>query len=504
VPRAFILSFAALALAAPSHNALRAQQKTTVTQAGDVSIVAMAMLPMSTSSEAARTHATLGQRALDMGHGPDATRHFQQAVAADPTSAFAQLGAANASTSFADYDAKLSAAAKLAPNASRAEQLQIAIARKTLVNDYVGAEASARELIAAEPKNPRSHLALATVQQQMGREPDARRTMERALAVAPSFSPAYRQLAYSYMTAQPTDPPKAKAYVEKLVALEPTEPQAFIAQGSYFRATNQLPLAKRAYSRAAELDPTMALPVQQRGHVESFLGEYDAARADYDAAAKLGKQNEAGSYRMFGALVSAHAGKPKESIAQLDRLVDDVDGMNLSDPVGAKVNALTAEIQIAIATGDFESASRAIARRTPLVREQVAKASDEAVKHITESNIAYYDGLLAARQGEAATAKAKSDEIMRIVADTKDPQKDQPAHAILGVLALEQKDYKGAVAHLEQANPNDIYLRYERALALDGAGRTADAKALFGKIAQYNFNGADVAVVRAEARKRAQ
>jgi tetratricopeptide (TPR) repeat protein len=327
VSRVFILSLAALALAAPSHHALRAQQKTTVTQAGDVANVAMAMLPMSTSSATARMHATLGQRALDMGHGPEATRHFQQAVAADPTSAFAQLGAANASTSFADYDAKLSVAAKLAPSASRAEQLQIAIARKTLVNDYVGAEASARDLIAAEPKNPRSYLALATVQQQMGREVDARRTIERALTVAPNFSPAYLQLAFSYMTAQPTDPPKAKAYVEKLVVLEPAEPQAFIAQGSYFRATNQLPLAKRAYTRAAELDPTMALPLQQRGHVESFLGEYDAARADYDAAAKLGKQNQAGSYRMYGALVAAHAGKPKESIAQLDRLVGDIDGM---------------------------------------------------------------------------------------------------------------------------------------------------------------------------------
>jgi Tfp pilus assembly protein PilF len=503
VPRAFILSLAALALAAPSHHALRAQQKTTVTQAGEVSFDVIAMLPMSTSSVPAKIHATLGQRALDMGHGPEATRHFQQAVEADPTSAFAQLGAANASTSFADYDAMLSAAARLAPSASRAEQLQIDIARKTLVNDYGGAEASARALVAAEPNNPRSHLALATVQQQMGRELDARRTMEQALAVSPNFSPAYLQLAFSYMTAQPTDPPKAKPYVEKLVVLEPREPQAFITQGSYFRATNQLPLAKRAYSRAAELDPAMALPLQQRGHVESFLGEYDAARADYDAAAKLGKQNEAGSYRMYGALVAAHAGKPKESIAQLDRLVDDVDGMNLPDPVGAKVNALTSEAQIAIATGDFGAASRAIARRTPLAREQVAKASDENVKRITESNIAYYDGLLAARQGDAATAKAKADEIMRIVAANTDPQKDQPAHAILGVLALEQKDYKGAVSHLDQANPNDIYLMYERALALEGAGRSADAKALFGKVAQYNFNGADVAVVRAEARKRA-
>jgi tetratricopeptide (TPR) repeat protein len=248
----------------------------------------------------------------------------------------------------------------------------------------------------------------------------------------------------------------------------------------------------------------MSLPLQQRGHVDSFLGDYDAARADYDAAIKRGKQNDVGSIRMYRAFVAAHAGNPRQAIAELDQLVVDIDGMNLPDPVGAKVNALTAEIQIAVESGDLASASRAIARRTPLVREQVAQASDEAVKRLTEANVAYYDGLLAARRGDATTAKAKADDIMRIVAATTDPQKDQPAHAILGVLALEQKDYSGAVQHLGQANPNDIYLMYERALALEGAGRSSEAKALFGKIARFNFNGADVAIVRADAVKRAR
>jgi uncharacterized protein HemY len=184
--------------------------------------------------------------------------------------------------------------------------------------------------------------------------------------------------------------------------------------------------------------------------------------------------------------------------------VTDVDGMNLPDPVGAKVGVLTAVTQIAIQIGDFESASRAIAQRTPLVREQVAQATDEKVRKLTEADIAYYDGLLAARKGDAATAKAKADEIKRIVAETSDPQKDQPAHAILGVLALEQKDYNSAASHLAEANPNDIYILYERALALDGAGKSSEAKALFRKIARYNFNSASEAVSRADAAKRAR
>ena len=462
----------------------------------------MAMLPMTSSSAVAKMHAMLGQRALETNRPSEAAQHFNQAIAADSTLAFAWLGAANASTSFADYDAKLATAARLAEHASRAEQLQIAIARKSLVNDLTGAEATARELVAAEPKNPRAYLALAGVQQQMGREVEARRTMERAIAIAPNFSPAHRELAFSYMTVQPTDAAKAAPNVDKLVALEPTEAWAYIAQGSYFRATNQLPRARTAYSRAAELDPTMALALQQRGHVASFMGDYDAARADYDAAIKLGKQNEPAQFGVFRALVAVHAGNPKQGIAELDRLVAEIDRMNVSDPRGAKIGALDAEIQVALESGEFESAARAIAQRTPLAREQVAGASDATVKRISEGRIAYDEGMLAARRGDSIAAKAKADEVRRILAGTNDPQKDQGAHAILGVLALEQKDFKAAASHLAQANPNDLYLMYERAVALEGAGQPSEAKALFKKVSEFNFNSPDVAFARREAAKR--
>jgi tetratricopeptide (TPR) repeat protein len=265
---------------------------------------------------------------------------------------------------------------------------------------------------------------------------------------------------------------------------------------------NQLPLARTAYTRAAQLDTTQSLALQQRGHVESFLGNYDAARADYDAAIKLAKNNEAPSYGMFRAFVAAYAGDSKRSLVELDALVSRIDSMDIPDKVGAKVNALTSEAQIAIQVGDFTTAARAISQRTPLVREQVAQATDPRTKDFAEADIDYYDGFLAARSGDATTAKAKADDIMRIVAETSDPRKNQNAHAVLGVLALEQKDFAGASAHFTQANQDDMFVTYEHALALEGMGKTKEAKAMFRKVARYNFNGPDVAVARADAMKR--
>lgn len=500
--RALLASIAALSMAAPLHHPLVAQQDRHVTEVSNRSNASMAMLPMATTSADARMHVTVGQHALDMGHAAKAEQHFKEAIAADSTSALARLGFAAAAPSFAEFAARVEAARRFTPNASRAEQLLVGIALKELESDYAGAETLARDLIASAPKNPRTYLELANVQQQAGKEVEARQSIERALAVAPNFAPAHRRLAFSYMTAAPTNPAKAQPYVARLVALEPTESQSFITQGSYYRATNQLTRARASYTRAAKLAPDEALPLQQRGHVESFLGNYEAARADYDAAIKLGKQNEAPTYRVMRALVATHAGNPKQSIDELAQLVNDIDGMSVADANGAKLGALSNEALIAMHIGDFETASRALAQRAPLVRAQTA--TDEKVKKLIESDNVYWDGLLAARKGDAATARAKADSFMTIVAGTTDPQKEQPAHAILGVLALQQKDYATAASELAQTNPNDIYMQYQRALALDGAGRSAEAKAIYRKIARYNFNSVGVALVRADAIKRAK
>ena len=88
--RALISAVVALSLASPLHNALLSQQSSVV-QAGKSSSASMTMLPMTSSSAAAKMHATLGQRALETNHPAEAAQHFQQAIAADSTLAFARL-----------------------------------------------------------------------------------------------------------------------------------------------------------------------------------------------------------------------------------------------------------------------------------------------------------------------------------------------------------------------------------------------------------------------------
>jgi len=69
--------------------------------------------------------------------------------------------------------------------------------------------------------------------------------------------------------------------------------------------------------------------LQQRGHVNSFAGDFDAARADYDSAMAVGRGNERGFFAPFRAYVSVYAGNSKDGISELNHLVAQADGMGI-------------------------------------------------------------------------------------------------------------------------------------------------------------------------------
>jgi hypothetical protein len=53
------------------------------------------------------------------------------------------------------------------------------------------------------------------------------------------------------------------------------------------------------------------------------------------------------------------------------------------------------------------------------------------------------------------------------------------------------------------ANPFDAYIKYQLAVATDGAGDAAQAKKLFHEVAEYNFNAVGFALVRKDALQKA-
>ena len=460
-------------------------------------------LPVTTSSDEAREHFTLGLQESDVGKFQEANRHFEAAIEADSDFALAYLNRAYTASSLDEYQTSLQLAVQHAESATEAERLLIEIDQKTFANDMDGALQLGDQLVETEPTSPRALLRLASIQSAMGNVEEARATMLKATVLAPNFSTAHAQLGNSYLLVEPKDFSQAQAHMQKVVELVPNEPGAHDLLGDTYRALSDLESARAHYTQAAELDPANASsPLQQRAHVNSFLGDYDAARADYDSAIAMARGNAKSSYAVFRAFVHVHAGDPQAAIDELNTLVSTIDGMGIPEPKGQKIFALTQVAIIAMHIGNYPAAEQALEQRTALLMMQADEVGRDEFRRGQEANAAYFEGILAARKGDYAPATAKAQEFATLVEPDANPRKLEPMHEMMGMITLLQGEHAEAVEHFQQGNLNNPYIKYQLALAHEGAGNTEQAKELFGVLADYNFNNIAFALVRAEAAEK--
>ena len=457
-----------------------------------------------TSSTTARDEFYQGLRDLDAERFIVAREHFNSAVAADPNFALGQLYSAFNGASLADYKTHLDAAVRSLDGATPAEQLWIRAERKNADNDVTGQIELAEQVVQMTPDNPRAYLYLAGAQFNANKRAESRATLLRATQVDPGYAQGWIQLGNSYLVTEPRDIAKADAYIRKAVALQPNEAVVHDYMGDVYRAENKLPQARAEYTRMAELAPNRGEGFQQRGHVNSFLGNFAEARADYDRAISLSDPTLKPQYATFRALVSVYANDPAAAESELDRIASTVDP-STRNANGAKIFALTSEARIALHNRHFDVAQRAIDQVREVYRQQAAEEGrSDAFRRNGEVNIAYWEGMLAARRGDYAAARAKAKDIMTLVAQDQSPRKNEPAHELLALADFLQGNFQSAADHYAEANPDDVYLWYYRGLALDGAGRKEEAKEFFKRAAGWNFNGANTALVKNDARKRAQ
>src|SRR5256714_566470 len=336
--------------------------------------------PITTSSAVARDHFLRGQREFDLGRFIDANAHFKEAVAADPDFAFGYLNVANTANSLAEFKSNLALAEQHAAGASEAERLQIQMVRKGFDQDLAGQLALGQQLVEKYPGSPRAWLALAGVQGGLNRNDEARASIAKALALAPRMFVAHTALGLSYVFGEPRDFDKALQHVQQAENLAPDEPGAHTSLGDVYRAQRNLDKAREEYARGHQLNPRDAVLLVKRGHANTLLGNYAAARADYDSAIAVGRANEKAAYAPSRAYVSVYAGDPAAAIGELNRLVASIDNMGVPDPKTAKVGALTNVAVIATHTGNRAAAEEALKQLGPLLLQQADEAGNAAYR----------------------------------------------------------------------------------------------------------------------------
>jgi tetratricopeptide (TPR) repeat protein len=468
-------------------------------------LAAVQEIPITTSSAEARLAFDAGQAALDRGDASQANALFRTAVAADPDFTYAWVNLSNVTFSTEEFNAALRSGERGAAKASDGERTLLEFNKLFLTNDLDAQLAMARQLTGKYPNAPRAWMLLAGAQAALNQFDEQRATLAKVIELAPWFAPAPFTLGASYLFNQPTDFAKAEKYYRQAISIAPGNDMYYWSVGDVYRGSNRLEEARHYYKLALQLDPNDPTAPLKLGHVNSFLGNYDEARKDYDRGLDAGGPATAGFVAPFKAFTWVYAGDPAKAIQSLEKLVADIDGFGAGKDqvLNAKVFALTSAATIAMFSGRNDDAGRMLAMRTPLMRENAKLVGTEAFSNIQETQIAFFDGQLAAWKGDYKAAAKSAQKVAELVAGENNPRKMEPYHELLGLIALRQKSYKKAVTELRLANQTQLHNKYLLAQALEATNGKDEAKRLYKEVAENNFNTVDFALLRAEALKKA-
>lgn len=472
----------------------------------EAEIVENMNIPVTTSSDAALALYAEGEYLLDVGRGVQAREKFMAAEAADPGFALAYYGQSNAALSFAEFQHSLDAASERSEGISDGERMQIDINRSFLSNDPAAGLAQAQKLVEAYPGSARAWMVLAGMQANQNDNLGARVSNKKALELEENSAGALAGLAVNNLFGEPKDFDAAEMWADKFIAAYPQEAKGYEVLGDIKRAQNNLEAALEAYNTASKTDPTLEAAAHKRGHVNSFLGNIDDARAAYDEAIAIAPPESKASYAVYRGFTNIHGGDIPAAIDELEALADQVAPMGTpEDQVkGLQVFALSSAAFAAMHAGLYDRAEPIVSRRNTLTMSIAEDVGTDDARRLQESNCQFFDGLLDAYEGNAEDAAAHANAIADLVEADDNPRKYEPVHWVFGVSALKSGDYAGAVEHLRQADyANNMFVRYQLAVAEEGAGNTEEAKKLFAEVASFNFNSVGFALTGKEAAARA-
>jgi tetratricopeptide (TPR) repeat protein len=154
---------------------------------------------------------------------------------------------------------------------------------------------------------------------------------------------------------------------------------------------------------------------------------------------------------------------------------------------------------ILLDAGRTDAAEKQFQRSLDLV-EKSSLAED--AKQDTRLAALYNRGRIALARGDVAAARTAAEQYAKGADERHNLFRVRQAHELTGLVALHQKDYDQAIAHLGQANQQDAFVVYSTALAWKAKGDGAKAKALAAQAANANVLPlVTYAFVREEARR---
>jgi tetratricopeptide (TPR) repeat protein len=436
-------------------------------------------IPVTTSSDEARKEFLQGRDLNEKLLVQDSIQHFDKAISLDPNFAWAELSRANVSPTGKEFFEHLKKAVSLSDKASNGEKLLILGTEAGANGNAAKQKEYSEQLVAAYPNDERANFALAGYyfgQQEM---PQAIQYYKKATELAPTFSSAYNLLGYAYR--QNDDYPNAEQAFKKYIELIPNDPNPYDSYAELLLKMGKFDDSIVQYRKALALDPNFINSYQGIAAALLYKGNADEAAAELQKITDKARSDAERRTALFAlTVVDVDGGKWDKALAEVDKQY----------ALGEKTNdipAMTGDLQlkgnIMLEMGKYDEAKALYERALKMTEDS---SLSQEIKDNTKLFQHYNLARVALGKKDFATAKTEAEAFRKGTEAAKNPAQTRQVHELIGMIALEEKDYDKAVSELQQANQQNPYDLYRLCQAYQGKGDLNQAKDSCKKAANFN------------------
>lgn len=452
-------------------------------------------IPVTTSSDEARKEFLQGCDLAEKLQVQDSIQHFDKAITFDPNFALAQLNRANNSPTGKEFFDHLKKAVSLAGKASNGEKLLILATEAGSNGNAAKQKELLEQLVAAYPNDERAHFTLGGYHFGQQNMPQAIEHYKKATELNSTYSTAFNILGYAYR--QNADYANAEQSFKKYIELIPNDPNPYDSYAELLLKMGRFDESITQYRKALAIDANFINSHQGIGAALMYQGKPDEAAAEIQKITDKARSDAERRTALFGLMiVDLDSGKMDKAIQEVDKQY----------ALGEKTN------DVAGMTGDLQLKGNILLEmgkpdEAKAQFERIVKMTDESslsqeIKDNTKLFHHFNLTKVAIAKKDLTTAKTEAEAFRKGTESLKNPFQTKQVHELLGMIALEAKDFDTAIAELSQANQQNPYDLYRLCQAYQGKGDAGKAKENCTRAATFNsLPQLNLAFIRTKAAK---
>jgi tetratricopeptide (TPR) repeat protein len=318
---------------------------------------------------------------------------------------------------------------------------------------------------------------------------------KKATEVDPNYAPPYNMIGYTQVQFKNFD--AAETAFKKYIELLPDSPNAYDSYAELLLTLGDYDQSIENYQTAYEKDNKYTTALAGIGNNYVLKGDLEKAREyfmkQYEEAVQINEK--------FGSLSSmiltyVEEGDIDGAVKACESRFEVSEEQNL---IQFKISSLNTAGFILAEHGELEKAASYYDKAAKIIETADMEDADRrSFQYFAGVNHCY----ILTKQNQLDEATEEGKKCLNIAEQRENPGELQFIHGQLGSLEIEKGNFKQALEHLKQADPQSPYNWFQMAVAYEGMDMKDKANEFFAQVANQNEVRLDLTLVRDKAKRK--